>query len=237
VSGGALLGAYYCRDPVGGLAKCVREGPLFQLVFASAIVNSWFIELALDWSLHGTDVSDVEVRFVPVATALRAGRPPAMRVVVRGTLGEAVRASGAAPVLVGPAQKHRTRYTDGGSATMIPSGVLQPYGADIVFACNSVPGPEESNPVYDFPLGSELHRFTPFGRFIDGWVSGAFLFQQVARQAAQDADVLVETRPQRAPLLEQALFVLAGCLVAASAKDPRVRAGAQLCYERWKRSW
>jgi hypothetical protein len=117
---------------------------------------------------------------------------------------------------------------------LLPAGVLQPNGADIVFACNSVPGPADGNPLGKFPGGRWLRWRTPIGRLLDGWVSGAFLFECVADQASRDADVLAETTRVQAPLLEQPAFILASCL--ASKYDARLESAAQDCLDFWKKS-
>src|SRR5262249_26048546 len=149
--GGSLLGAYYCAEGNAGLRRYVEGGLLYNAVFYGSMVNSALVEAVVDRELGGVRIDELEVRFVPLTTALTDSGPPQARAVVGGTLGEGVRASGSAPVLVAPTDKGNVRYTDGLSASIIPVQAARDYGADFVIACNSIPGPNQRNPFRAYP--------------------------------------------------------------------------------------
>jgi len=233
-SGGTLFGAYYCKDGVPGLRRTLDRGIAFQLCFVFSVLRSECIEWLLDVDLGAARLEQLDVRLVPLTTALRDGEPPRAHVLVAGTLGEAVRASGAAPGLVGPMDAGRTRYTDGAASNPLPARVLKDFGADLVFACNSIPGPDRRNPLDHFPfgIGKFLYRRTPVGRAMDMWVSGAYALQQASREAARDAHQFVEAAPQAAPLLEIFCF-LRGRQIAADWTRADLDESVNQCVDRW----
>lgn len=234
VSGGALLGAYYCKDGAPGLAAYEELGPLLQLCVFLAILDSSCIEWLYDRQLHATGVDELERRFVPVATALRRGDTPEAHAITGGTLGEAVRASGAAPVLFSPTQKGRVRYSDGAAGAMVPVRILSFFGADIVFAFNSIPGPAAGNPLGGASwLADVIYRWTPAGRFVDMIMNYAFLLQRTGEEAAADADEFAEPTPQEWPLVESAQFWMASWIVASATADHKWEAQIQKCVEKW----
>ena len=53
-----------------------------------------------------------------------------------------VRASGALPIFFARTVNHGVIYSDGSMSAQIPARQLPNYGADHVFACNSIPGPD-----------------------------------------------------------------------------------------------
>ncbi|MBI3768844.1 MAG: hypothetical protein HY271_10180 [Deltaproteobacteria bacterium] len=217
VSGGALIGAYYCKDGIVGLKRARSCGPRFLLATIGAMLWSGFIERLVDVDLGGTRVEELEVLFLPVTTAL--ADPPAARVVVSGTLGEAVRASGSAPVAFGPTRKGGVRYADGATATMIPAKVLSDYGADLVLACNCIPGPKYGNPFGTYLLGRLVYEYTPVGRLIDGWVASSFLLTTASRLAGTDAQVYWEPSLVDDPLLETVHFEQSYAIVRRSLEE------------------
>jgi hypothetical protein len=205
VSGGSLLGAYYCKEgPKKGLAHAVQMGVPFQAIAIGSVFCSRLIEWVIDLDLGTSQVSQLDVRFLPLATALQRKTPPRPHIFKEGTLGEAVRASGSLPGLIGPTQKNGRRYNDGAAASLVPARILKDHGADLIFAFNSIPGPALSNPLEVWPchVGDFLYWWTPVGRLVDVWVSGAFMLQRASKDAGRDANHMVEAAPQKAPLLE-----------------------------------
>src|SRR5207249_2953727 len=154
-------GAYYCRDGTEGLSEYTGAGNLVSIVGAlMAGLTSQLIESGMDWAFRDTTLDDLEVRLIAVTTALPEVGPPEARAVIHGTLGEAVRVSGALPLFFARAVKGGVVYTDGATSTQIPARALPNYGADYVFACNSIPGPDRRNPLSDWPCGECVYRFT-----------------------------------------------------------------------------
>ena len=218
VSGGALLGAYYCKGGLAGLDHAERRGARFLLAMLGAIVWSGFIERQIDRDLNGARVDELEVLFLPVTTEL--GDPPGARVVVAGTVGEAVRASAAAPVLFGPTRKAGKRYADGAAATMLPAKLLTDHGADLTLACTCVPAPTRGNPFGGSLIGRLAYRLPPLGRLIDAWVATALLLNTASRLAGTDAQVAWEPSGIGDPLREALRFDQAHAIVAdASTRD------------------
>jgi predicted acylesterase/phospholipase RssA len=239
VSGGTLVGAYYCKDGRRGLQRCVENGLRFQLLLFGAMLDSRLIRWQVDWDLESARVEDLEVRLVAVTTALKRGRRPDAHAVCAGTLGEAVQASGAAPGLFSPTERRdgprgrMTRYTDGYLCRLIPARVLPDYGADLVIAFNTIAGPRRRNPFGGWEIGEFLYSKTPVGRFIDFWVSQAFLLERCSDEVAEDAHLFIEPLPDDEPLLEALRFAQARQIVE-QARAP-LRKEVERCVDLWRR--
>lgn len=233
VSGGALLGAYYCRSGIAGARLCAERGTQFQWKVAWSILDVGPFERLIDADLGQATLDELEVAFVPLTTGLTDGQPPQAHAVVGGTLGAAVRASGALPVLFSPTEIDGARYADGATSIPVPARALARFGADMVIACNSVPGPEQRNPLKGIPLADFIYRCTPAGRVIDLWVATSSLLQRVSREATEDAHVFIEVGNTGTPLIESFQFCDAAAIVAEAALDPAIVQGADLCARRW----
>jgi predicted acylesterase/phospholipase RssA len=234
LSGGALLGAYFCHGGSSGLDASTDRGPWIGLVALLAAFDSRWIAWFLDYELDSATLDQLAVEFAPLTTALFEVSPPEAHYLSSGTLGEAVRASGALPVFVAPVDASAgTRYVDGGTATPLPVDVLRDRGADLIIACNSVPGPESRNPFRGWRLGRFAYNWTLAGRVIDLWVSGAFMLQQISRQAAEDAHAYVEVPPNKLSLLEVFNFRGARGLADQAARDPGLPADVKRCVDLW----
>ena len=232
-SGGSLIGAYYCAQGLAGLRHARRRGPAFFLASLGATLWSGIMELQVDRDLGCRRVEDLEVIFLPVTTAL--GDPPAASVVVGGTLGEAVRASGSALFAFGPTRKGALRYADGSTATMIPAKVLSDHGADLVLACNCIPGPRYGNPFGDHMLGRIAYTTPIVGRIIDTWVASSYLLTTASRMAGTDAQVYWEPSSVWDPLFEAPHFDRANDIVADSLETDGavMREVTTQMYELW----
>jgi predicted acylesterase/phospholipase RssA len=242
LSGGAALGAYYCRDEGEGLSSYVSAAGNRLSVFGAAVgwLTTQIIETATDWMFHGTTLDDLEVRFVPVTTALPRVGAPQPRAVVHGTLGEAVRVSGAFPGMFARTVKNRVLYLDGASATPLPARALPNYGADYVFACNTVPGPDRRNPFDDRPFGDFAYRFTPLGRWIDAFVFQAQLLYRIACESGAFAHEHIEAAPNDSSLQELFWWHCPGWFVEQAKNDEVVKEGVAACAKRWnevRRQW
>jgi predicted acylesterase/phospholipase RssA len=235
VSGGALLGAYFCKYGSDGLARLVGRGPLLQLVTSAAALDSALISWLVDYDLGWTRLEDLAVRFAPVATASRQNAAPEPRVIIRGRLGQAVRASGSAAIFYSPTTIDGVRYLDGSTASPVPAEVLPYHGADLVFAFNSIPGPGKGNPFEECLTAQFLYRYTPVGRVIDYWVSLALLIQEASRAAAEHADVFFEAEAQAIPFYEAVQFACANRIAKAAAEDyhDALHAKVDECVDYW----
>jgi predicted acylesterase/phospholipase RssA len=234
VSGGAMLAAYYCVEGLPGLEKAIASGDDFMLFALGAIVNSRVIRVKIDWDLAATRIEDLEIRFVPLTTVLRHDHPPEAHAVIAGTVGEAVRVSGSAPVLWGQTVHRRRHYSDGATAMLIPARALKEHGADVVYAANCVPGPNIGNPLtyylnhYGIPplrLGDFLSDYTALGRVADAWIAAAYFAQQASREMEEDAHVYLEPEPENVPFLESLAFYQAARLAAESEDELAERRG------------
>jgi predicted acylesterase/phospholipase RssA len=204
VSGGSVVAAYFATYGLEGLRLAIERGSRFNFVVFASMFASRAIAAQVDADLGGTRIEELEMRFVPVTTKLPSDdRAPHGAVVVRGTCGAGVRVSGSAPGGFAPTEIRGSRFTDGFASTMIPGRVLRSYGADVVLACNCIPGPGEGQPLEESWLGRLCYHGVPFfGRMADAWVSIAYLFQETSRRAGADADVFVEFPSEDIPLLE-----------------------------------
>jgi predicted acylesterase/phospholipase RssA len=237
VSGGALLGAYYCAEGLAGLDRLISRGWLYQAVVTGAMLDSRVVERVVDADLGRRCVDDLPVRFVPVTTALRGAAPPQAHAVVGGTLGQAVRVSGSAPLGFAPSTYGGVRFADGATSAPVPARALCDYGADFVIAANSVPAPACSNP-------------------FDASTSAAFSIADARRPADRSLGVgRVPPRPHQRrhrgrrarllraagdtrPLVEAFKFYDAARIARESAATAGVHEKARECEERWHEfSW
>jgi predicted acylesterase/phospholipase RssA len=244
ISGGALVGAYYCRKGHAGLEMCIARGPSFQRrILAALLDGSWFRH-GIDCDLGYASVDDVDVRFVPVATALRDGQPPEARVISGGTLGEAVHASGAASGLFSPMCRDGAdppeeviRYTDGVSSRLIPARAVAEYGADLVIAYNTIPTPERRNPFDDSCVGRWIYDKTVASRAIDFAVSWLFMLAQCSREVAEDAHHFIEPVEENEPFSTAFRFDRAAAIVNEARADMSLINAAKACADRWEEFW
>jgi predicted acylesterase/phospholipase RssA len=207
LSGGALLGAFYCGMDPGGFDFFKQLGLFIQATMPGVVVSTWPFEVAVDVLLGWTRVEDLERRFAAIAVALPETTAPETQVVIKGTLGGAVRVSGCLPPSFAPTSKHRVRYTDGGAGSLVPAHAARHCGADVVLACNVVPGPARGNPFSALGSGPALLRWTPWiGRLIDNYTWYAYLMCQSSKAFGEHADVFVDFPPQAFPMLETVLF-------------------------------
>lgn len=220
LSGGALVGAFCCGAEPGGFNFVKWLGPFFQLTMPGVLVWTRPFETVVDACLGGTRVEDLEMRFAAVAVALPDKQVPQATVVVKGTLGEAVRVSGCLPPSFAPTTKNGIRYTDGGAGCLVPARAARDCGADVVLACNAIPGPALGNPYSALPSPAWLLRWTPFvGRLVDSYTWYAFSLCQSSREFGNTAEVFVEFKPQPFPLFESSAFIAAQCIVKEAEKE------------------
>jgi predicted acylesterase/phospholipase RssA len=243
VSGGALLGSYYCAKGLRGLDLAVAQGWSFEFSTVCSIFNSAAIEERVDTDLGGIRVESLERRFVPVTMSLpdqlparrpgRSRRPEACTI-VQGTVGQAVRASGSLPFVVSPTWICNHHFVDGGIGMQLPARALWDAGADMVIACNSVPGPAVANPFSSVPLTDWVYRSTILGRVSDAVVSLALYVQRASQELANDADVYVEVSDQTFPLAEMFFFSRGREICDESSRDPKVDDGIAASTKRWR---
>jgi len=207
LSGGALVAAYYCCEGQAGFNLAADLGWLFSLTMPIVYWTSWPLAFVTDVMLRGKRIEELPVRFVPVTTALPQGQPPFAAIVVGGTVGNGVRASGTLPPGFAPTRLNGTGYTDGASTAMMPLRILRDYGgADAVLACDINPGPARSNPFDGNPIGRFLHDYTLVGRFLDVFSTLAFFSQRATRSFSMTADAYVCFPPEIVPLFESVEF-------------------------------
>lgn len=234
LSGGALIGAYYCARGAEGLAQVASRGPIFGVTLPLAILSSCFIEKAIDFDLACAHVEDTDVRYVAVAAELPGGSRPRSSLVSKGTVGEAVRASGTLPPAIGPTKKGGARYMDGGAASLVPAEIVRNCGADLTVAYNVIPGPNRSNPldILPFGLGGVLHDLPIIGRVIDVWVWYSFLWSRASRRFGQAADVSIAFDDD-VPMLETIAWMFSASIAQAGYDDPEVIARVDDVHDKW----
>jgi hypothetical protein len=234
LSGGALIGAYYCTRGSAGLDRVIRNGPLFGLLLPLVTLSSWVMEKLVDFDLDAARIEETDVRFVAVTAELRSGRRPRSRVVSRGTVGEAVRASGTLPPMFGPTKKGGARYTDGGAASLVPAEVVRNVGADLTVSYNVIAGPPDGNPLRGLPLGEFVRDLPLVGRLIDLWVWYQFLWARASRQFGKHADVPIAFYKEL-QMMEAMFWMTAGSIADKGENDPEVQAGANEVLLKWQK--
>jgi hypothetical protein len=234
LSGGALIGAYYCTQGRLGLERAIRRGPLFGVLLPLATVSSWFIEKFIDFDLGSPRIQEARVRYVAVTAELPSGRAPRARVVSAGTVGEAVRVSGTLPPLFGPSKKGKARYTDGGAASLVPAEIVRNCGADLTVSYNVLAGPADGNPFSWMPFGiGDVIRDLPLlGRVIDVWVWYTFLWARASRQFGKFADVPIAF-DQDAQMIEGMYWIVAGWVAQWGYDDPEVGTQVGVAKTKW----
>jgi len=235
LSGGALVGSFYSHRGMAGFkfARCL--GPFFQLTMPLVLLWTWPFEFVIDYLLDGARVEELGIRFAAVTAALPETKHPSAMVVVHGTLGEAVRASGSLPPSFAPTDKNGVRYTDGGAGTAVPAQVARDCGADVVLACNVIPGPARGNPFSGLPGGWLIRKTPMLGRLVDNYTWYAFFMAQTSREFGTSADVFVEFDEQDFPLLESVAFIAAKWIIKEAEKEHKyLDDKVQKLHERWK---
>jgi predicted acylesterase/phospholipase RssA len=242
VSGGTLLGAFLCKDNPGGLTRYIGRGLSFAIGISAGTWNSTCFERVVDWELDGQRVEELDTRLVAITTQLRDGASPYPHAVVKGTLGEAVRVSGAAPGLFGPADKHDVRYIDGSTALAVPARILPDYGADTVFAFNAIGPVREPNLLRAFgwtrvgrAMADVLYHHPLVGRSVDQMVGQYTLLQQASRADVEDTDVFYEAPPEAIPILDGFQWLHLRRIVAEAVADEATwKPVSERCIQRWK---
>lgn len=231
VSGGATLGAYFCAREEDGIELCQSIAPRFLPLVLAATVSSEVVRIAVDHDLDGKRVEDLDVPLVALTAALCD--PPASHAVVAGTLGEALQVSGSFPLAFGSTRKNSVNYLDGSIASPLPARVLREFGADVVFAFNSVPGPKLGSILPRGSLATALYRWTLLGRVIDTWVASAFFLRRAAKEMARDAYCFYEPDPVEMPLLESLAYLNTRSRAQASLRDERFCDAMNDCARVW----
>lgn len=236
LSGGALIGAFYCLKGTEGLTQLADLGPFIQLTMPLAMWSTYPLEAMVDRVLGSARVENLEVRLAAVTVALPADGSPRGEVVDTGTLGEAARVSGALPPAFAPTDKCGMRYTDGGACTVVPARVACDHGADVILACNAIPCPAQSNPFHGLPGGSWLRTLPPWDRLIDFDAWRSYMWRQTNRRFADDADAFIEFDGDTMSGFEPMLWIQAWQIVGR-AKDKKQGQLIDKAIEKLKKAW
>jgi predicted acylesterase/phospholipase RssA len=236
VSGGALIGAYYCAAGTTGCDDAISQGWQFQAALPSFALWSQTLEWLIDFNLGRRSIATLATRFVPVAVCLMRGEPPETRIMLDKTIGEAVRASGSLPVVFGPSTLDGEYYADGAFGSIIPAQAVTLYGADMVVAVNCIAGPSFGSAFDHSDAFQFFRRLLPIGRFVDLWISIAYLQQEASRLVArsESAPFLIEPAKSEAPFLEMAAFINAKGIAAKASDDKSFMQGVEHAINKWK---
>jgi predicted acylesterase/phospholipase RssA len=226
LSGGALLGVFYCLRGHPGLDQLVNLGWYIQATMPLASWSTAPYEYSADYLLGGARIENLEVRLGAVTVALPDEGPPCGAVIVQGTLGEAARASGTLPPSYAPTEKNCVRYADGGACSAVPARVARDCGADVILACNAIPGPQSCSPYPANVFGRILRRLPPWDRLIDFQTWYLFQWQQTSRRYAEQADAQLEFQPSSMSMAEPMLFMFARQIIAAARAETKKIEGA-----------
>jgi predicted acylesterase/phospholipase RssA len=239
LSGGALLGVFYCLRGRDGLREYVNLGALTQVLMPLASWSTDPFECTTDYFTGSARIEGLEVRLAAVTVAMPDDGPPYGAVVVQGTLGEAARASGTLPPSYAATEKDGIRYADGGACTAVPARVVRDSGADVILACNAIPGPDSCNPypknIFGDVLRRVLRRVPPWDRLIDFQTWRSFQWQQASRAFGEEADVYFEFLPSEMSIGEPALFIRARSIIAAANRQlPMIKEKLDEFEKAWK---
>ncbi len=210
VSGGTIFAACYA---MGGLSKVndlANHGLSMSATFLGALVSSRLVSWYMNRFFDDCGVCNTEMRMLAFCTALPPVSPPQPTVVVDGTIGDAIRASGGAPFFA-PYFAGDTRQSDGAvMAGLPPPFVAERFGADIMFAMNVLALPENRFPGETIPLVGDVlslfYRYTPLGRLADTMSATSTMLHTISEGAGLHADGFVDAPPRDWAPLEQALF-------------------------------
>lgn len=201
LSGGALVGAYFTAKGVDGLDQLIEMGNRFARIMPLMSLSTKFIEQEVDRDLNYQQVGLTSINFYPTTTELLVNEPPVRQIIIKATLGQAVRASGALPGLFAPTFIKGRLFTDGMASAIIPTEVVVDHGGDTVMAVNCIPGPDRTNPYSDNALGRLAYK-TGLGRYIDSWTWVNFLTQNASSAYGKGSDVYYEFGAQNISSLE-----------------------------------
>lgn len=218
LSGGALVGAFYAHSGLAGFARIVALGPFIQLTAPLAMMTTWPLQAVVDAMLGGTRVEDLEVRFAAAAVALPPDDLPMTEVVVSGSIGEAVRVSGTLPPAFAETVKGGMRFTDGGAGSAVPAQVARDFGADIIFACNAIPGPAQSNPLPGWLRIATSLVAPMLQRQIDYFAWHSYFWRGVSQRFLREADIAFEFQPEQLSLLEAGQWMLSADILARARR-------------------
>ena len=235
LSGGAFVGAYFVGDKKDGLNLALSKGEVFQKMLPKMMFSSVYVQRMIDEDLDYQQVGRTSVDFCPVATEMRVGVPPTRQLIRRATLGQAVRASGGAPVIFGPAVFGGQRYTDGMASAMVPTEVAIAHGGDVVMACNCIPGPNRSNPFGSSFLGRLAYQ-TPFGRWMDMFTWLYFMTQTASESFGHGCDVYFQFDPQNISAFEPLQWGEAYTILnRARQEEDKIDVAAKEMKQAWER--
>jgi NTE family protein len=145
-SAGAAIGAFYAQSrEVSRLKELVldlgwkRLAPLVDLALPkTGFIGGKKVREQLKSILGDVEFGDLRIPLACVATDIMTGEEV---VIDRGSVLEAVMASGSIPVIFSVANLQGRYLVDGGLVTPVPVGVLRRMGADFVIAVNVIPDP------------------------------------------------------------------------------------------------
>ncbi len=209
-SGGAIFAACYATGGLPKVKKLADRGLSMSAAFLGSLVSSCAVSWYMDRFFDKCGVCNTEMRMLAFCTALPPLSPPHPTVVVDGTMGDAIRASGGAPFF-GPYFDGDTRQSDGAiMAGLPPPFVAERFGADIMFAMNVLALPENRFPGETIPLVGDVlslfYRYTPLGRIADTMSATSTMLHTISEGAGLHADGFVDSPPRDWAPMEQALF-------------------------------
>lgn len=206
LSGGSLIGAYFAGKGMAGLDMVLERGEFIARMLPKLMFTSKPIECMIDEDLDYLQLGSTSMRYHAITTEMckdvPPGSPPEARVATEGTLGQAARASSSLPIGFAPTTIGGRRFTDGQASTLVPTHVVIDHGADVVMACNCIPGPDQTNPFSNSWLGRFAYDKTILGRYIDMMTWIDFLLQNASRDEGRGANVFFQFKPQNIATFE-----------------------------------
>lgn len=135
---GALVGGFHAAGKLDALDEWARDLTPRRLLDyldirwgRSLFGNRLFRQLAEH--VHGLQIEDLKIRFAAVATDLALGREVRIQT---GSLGRAIAASSACPILFPPVKVSKRWTVDGAMVNPVPVSACRALGAHLVIAVN-----------------------------------------------------------------------------------------------------
>jgi len=186
---GALIGGMY--DALDDIYKVedvfnkFRKRDLLTILadpnFSKGILKGNKATKFIESIVGDVKIEDLKIPFCAVATDLLKGESEYIR---KGSLSEAIRASGSIPFIFEPMTYKETFLVDGGATEMVPTEAVKKMGADIVIGVNLY--------AHNFPLPKRNEKDKKLTKTFILSNSYIITLSRLATYACEKADFVIE---------------------------------------------
>ncbi len=229
-SSGSLIGSYYAVLGNEGLDIVINNGARYGWAMAGSVITSLCLEASIAVDTGFVPLDQLETMFFPVTTNLTHMEP---EFVTRSDVPWAVRASATAPGAFASTLSKDAIYVDGAIGDNVPATLVDWLGADLVFATNPLPPPDNMRVnVPPNPIVVAFKEFAPFFRFRQLLSSFALMFHKVGEYEANQY-ILYDPPPDHFPLMGTFDFADARQIYLDVLKEPEFNACVAQCKYAW----